>query len=46
MDGSDEDLVARDVPVLATAEYFISGADRVKTIFASDSESDDDCRVG
>ena len=42
VDGSDEDLVGKDVPALAASEDVISGADMEENIFASDSEADDD----
>jgi len=41
-DCSNENLVGKDVPVHASSEDFISGADRVEMIFANDNESDDD----
>jgi hypothetical protein len=42
VDGSDEDLVGKDVPAFAASEDVISGADMEENIFASDSEADDD----
>ena len=42
VDGSKKDIAGKDVPVLAISEDFISGAERVETIFINESELDDD----